>query len=713
MRSLFYLIRILANPMALRDIKMLSHLVIPLVALLLISFPGYTQDIRLKEVFSNKFYVGVAMNERQILGKDSAAIPVIKDHFNSIVAENCMKSGPIQPIEGQFNFSLSDQFVKFGEENNCFIVGHTLVWHSQAPKWFFTDSKGKDVSREVLIERMRNHINTVVGRYKGRVHGWDVENEAILDDGSWRKSKFYNIIGEDFVRLAFQFAHEADPEAELYYNDYSMALPGRRQGVVNMVKSLQQQGAKISGVGMQGHFSLDFPKVEEFEKSILAFAGLGLNVMITELDISALPSPKNEMGADIDTRVDYQKELNPYTDGLTTEAEKALKDRYQEFFVLFLKHHDVISRVTFWGLHDGQSWKNNFPVPGRTDYPLLFDRNYKLKGFVKPMLDELFQAPKDSGYMIDGIYTADPSAHVFNNKLFIYPSHDIESGIPENDNGDHFAMRDYHIFSMDSVGGKVTDHGVALDVDKIPWSGRQLWAPDAAYKNGRYYLYFPLKDQNDIFRIGVAVSEKPEGPFTAEAKPINGSYSIDPAVFQDKNGKHYMYFGGIWGGQLQRYRNNKALECGAEPADNEPALSPKIALLTDNMLEFAEEPRDVLIIDKEGYPLKAGDHNRRFFEAAWVHVYKGKYYFSYSTGNTHFLCYATGDNPYGPFTYQGVILTPVVGWTSHHSIVEFKGKWYLFHHDSKPSGGKTWLRSVKVSELTHNADGSILQINGM
>lgn len=306
---------------------------------------------------------------------------------------------------------------------------------------------------------------------------------------------------------------------------------------------------------------------------------------------------------------------------------------------------------------------------------------------------------------------ADPAAHVFNGKIYIYPSHDIESGIPENDNGDHFDMRDYHVFSMDDVDGEVTDHGVILSVKDIPWAGRQLWDSDVAEKDGKYYLYFSLKDKNDVFHIGVAISDKPEGPFVAEPRPIDGSYSIDPCVFKE-DGNYYIYFGGLWGGQLQRYRNNKAIECGHEPADDEPALCAKVAKLSDDMLGFAEEPRDVLIVDKDGTPLKAGDHERRFFEASWLHKYNGKYYFSYSTGNTHLLCYAIGDNPYGPFVYQGVILTPVVGWTTHHSIVEIKGKWYLFHHDSVPSGGKTWLRSMKVVELEYNEDGTIKTIEG-
>ena len=315
-------------------------------------------------------------------------------------------------------------------------------------------------------------------------------------------------------------------------------------------------------------------------------------------------------------------------------------------------------------------------------------------------------------YLVPGDYMADPAVHVFNGKLYIYPSHDRESGIPENDNGDHFDMKDYHVFSMETIDGPVTDHGVVLDVKDIPWAGRQLWDCDCTCKDGKYYMYFPLKDQTDIFRIGVAVADKPEGPFIPQPDPMKGSYSIDPAILDDGDGNYYMYFGGLWGGQLQRYKNNKALECAEFPADNEPAIPSRIAKLADNMLEFAEEPRPVVILDKDGKPLTAGDNNRRFFEASWVHKYNGKYYFSYSTGDTHQLCYAIGDNPYGPFTYQGVILTPVVGWTTHHAICEFQGKWYLFHHDCVPSGGRTWLRSLKVCELEYNADGSIKTIEG-
>ena len=314
---------------------------------------------------------------------------------------------------------------------------------------------------------------------------------------------------------------------------------------------------------------------------------------------------------------------------------------------------------------------------------------------------------KEERYLFPADYMADPSVHVFNGRLYIYPSHDRESGIPENDNGDHFDMNDYHVLSTDDVmQGEIVDHGVALKVADIPWAGRQLWDCDIACKDGKYYLYFPLKDRNDIFRMGVAISDKPEGPFIPQPDPIRGSYSIDAAVFCDDDGSYYMYFGGIWGGQLQRYRDNKAIENPCLPADNEPALPSRVVKLSDNMLEFAEEPRPVIVLGEDGKPLFAGDPHR-FFEASWMHKYNGKYYFSYSTGDTHLLCYATGDNPYGPFTYQGVILQPVVGWTTHHAIVEYKGKWYLFHHDCVPSGGTTWLRSLKVCELEYDAEGKI------
>ena len=340
----------------------------------------------LKDALSGKFYIGTALNEDQILEKDTAAVRIVKKHFNAVVAENCMKSEVIQPVEGKFDFSLADKFVEFGEKYKMFITGHTLIWHSQAPKWFFVDAKGKDVSREVLIERMRKHISTLVGRYKGRVKGRDAVNEAILDDGSWRKNKFYDIIGKDYVALAFRFAHDADPDAELYYNDYSMAHEGRRNGVVKMVKELQEMGIKVDGIGMQGHCNLVFPPLDEFEKSIVAFSGLGVKVMITEMDITVLPNPKNDAGADIALSYESKKEFDPYSEGLPDSVATALYERYLGFFKLFNKHQDKISRVTVWGVQDGQSWRNYWPIAGRTDYPLLFDRNYQPKKIVETII---------------------------------------------------------------------------------------------------------------------------------------------------------------------------------------------------------------------------------------------------------------------------------------------------------------------------------------
>ena len=321
-----------------------------------------------------------------------------------------------------------------------------------------------------------------------------------------------------------------------------------------------------------------------------------------------------------------------------------------------------------------------------------------------------------SAPLVTHIYTADPSAHYFNGKIYIYPSHDIDAGEAFDDLGSHFAMEDYHVISMDNIDSKAVDNGVALHVDDVPWAKQQMWAPDANEKDGKFYLFFPAKDYEGIFRIGVAVSDSPIGPFKAEPEPIKGSFSIDPAVFKDDDGAYYMYFGGLWGGQLQRWRTGSFNSDQAEsptaflPADDEPALLPLVAKMSDSLLEFAETPKELEILDDKGNLLLSGDNDRRFFEAAWLHKHNGKYYFSYSTGDTHFICYAIGDNPYGPFIYMGRILNPVVGWTSHHSVCEIDGKTYLFYHDSSLSKGITHLRSVKVAEIKYRPDGSIVTL---
>jgi endo-1,4-beta-xylanase len=352
------------------------------------------QQPTLKEAFNGKFYIGTAMNTPQIKGQDTAAINVIKEQFSAIVAENCMKSGPMQPKEGEFDFTLADQFVDFGVQNNKFITGHCLVWHAQAPRWFFTDSLGNQVTPEVLKERMKKHIYTVVGRYKGRVKGWDVVNEAIEDDGSYRKSKYFQILGEDFIKYAFQFAHEADPDCELYYNDYSEAIPAKRDGIAAMVKKLKDQGVRIDAIGMQCHIGLDYPSLEDYEKAIQTYSAVGVKVMVTEMDISVLPNPDRNVSAEISTSFEYKEKLNPYTQGLPDSARFALENRYLDFFKLFLKYDDAFTRVTVWGVNDANSWKNWFPVRGRTDYPLLFDRKNQPKSVVPLLIDLAVQYKK-------------------------------------------------------------------------------------------------------------------------------------------------------------------------------------------------------------------------------------------------------------------------------------------------------------------------------
>jgi beta-xylosidase len=312
--------------------------------------------------------------------------------------------------------------------------------------------------------------------------------------------------------------------------------------------------------------------------------------------------------------------------------------------------------------------------------------------------------------LVTHMYTADPSAHVFEGKIYIYPSHDIQHDGPDNDNGDQYQMEDYHVLSMDDIDSPVVDHGQVLHVKDVPWASKQMWAPDAAYKNGKYYFYFPARDKEGIFRIGVAVSDRPYGPFKPEPNYIPGSFSIDPAVFIDDDEKAYMYFGGLWGGQLEKWVTGTFVPDAEGPAPDEPAIGPYVAELSDDMLTFKEKPQQISIVDENGDPIKAGDNERRFFEASWMHKRDGWYYFSYSTGDTHYLAYAMSRDPKGPFTYKGKILTPVIGWTTHHSIVEFKGKWYLFYHDSSLSGGVNHLRSVKFTELHYNEDGTIQTI---
>ncbi len=344
----------------------------------------------LRRIFEKDFYIGVALNRDQVAGKDAAAMALVKEQFNSITPENVLKWERVHPEPDKYNFAPMDQFVTFGEKNKMFIVGHVLVWHQQTPNWVFEDGAGKPANREILLQRMRDHIFAVVGRYKGRINGWDVMNESVEDDGSLRQTKWLEIIGPDYVQKAFEFAREADPQAELYYNDYNMWKKGKVEGVVRLIRDLQSKGVRVDGIGMQGHWGLDYPPLDETEAAIQAFAALGANVMVTEMEVDVLPFPSESQGADISLNFELQKQLNPYPKALPDSMQQVLAKRYAEFFTLFHKHRDQISRVTLWGVHDGQSWKNDSPVRGRTNYPLLFDRHYQ----PKPAFEAVIQTAK-------------------------------------------------------------------------------------------------------------------------------------------------------------------------------------------------------------------------------------------------------------------------------------------------------------------------------
>ena len=340
---------------------------------------GMTPVPALKDVYAQHFLLGGAIGTKVLESQDPALAEVLLKHYNSATSENSLKWAKVHPELDRYNFEPADRYVDFCQRHDLFTVGHVLVWHQQTPGWVHSGSDGLPVPRDALVERLQRHIKTVVSRYKGRVHGWDVVNEALAENGSLRRSFWLEIIGEEYLEIAFRAAHAADPEAELYYNDYNMAQPAKAAGAVRMLKELLDKGVPVHGVGLQGHWSLDYPRLDNLRKSIEAYRDLGLKVMITELDVSVLPNANKHTGAEITDIAGYSGELDPYTGGLPGHASRALAARYRDLFGLFLDYRDTIARVTFWGLNDGDSWKNNFPVRGRTDYPLLFDRSNRPK----------------------------------------------------------------------------------------------------------------------------------------------------------------------------------------------------------------------------------------------------------------------------------------------------------------------------------------------
>ncbi|MDQ3710916.1 MAG: endo-1,4-beta-xylanase [Acidobacteriota bacterium] len=365
--------------------------IISLVFLAKFFCSGVQAQTTLKDAFKDYFLIGSAVNHAQIYEEDQPGAEIIKKQFNTISPENVLKWEAIHPQPDFYDFTAADRYVAFGEKYGMFTVGHTLVWHNQMPKWVFEDRQGNFVSRKVLLERMREYIQTVVGRYKGKIKGWDVVNEALNEDGTLRQSPWLKIIGEDYIAKAFQYAREADPNAELYYNDYSLENEAKRKGAIAMLKKLLAQKIPVKAVGLQNHNSLKFPTLEQENQTITDFANLGLKVNITELDVSVLPDPKGFNGAEVTVDFEMREKLNPYKKDLPEEIQKNLAQRYADLFGVFLKHRKNISRVTFWNVTDGDSWLNDFPVRGRTNYPLLFDR----RGKSKPAFDAVIQSVRN------------------------------------------------------------------------------------------------------------------------------------------------------------------------------------------------------------------------------------------------------------------------------------------------------------------------------
>jgi len=346
-----------------------------------------TERTGIKDFYKDDFRIGTAISTASLLNNDQRTLGLIAREFDAITPENCMKWEPIRPKDKDWDWTAADKFVEFGQKNNMYIVGHNLVWHSQVPKEVFQDESGGMIKKDALEIKMQNHIAKLAGRYKGKIHAWDVVNEAVEDNGSWRQSLWYKIMGEDFIAKAFHLAHEVDPNAHLIYNDYNTETPVKRDFIVGMVKRFKKQGVPIQGVGLQEHLSIDGPSVGEIEKTIIALSNIGVRAHITELDIDVLPSVWNLPTAEVSTRFDYTPERDPYIQGLPKNIEEKLAKRYEDIFKIYLKHRDKIDRVTLWGTADNETWLNDFPIKGRTNYPLLFDRGFQPKPAYFRLLD--------------------------------------------------------------------------------------------------------------------------------------------------------------------------------------------------------------------------------------------------------------------------------------------------------------------------------------
>lgn len=636
-------------------------------AALLLSAGWRKQQPVLKDVFADDFLIGGALNDDLVSGKDPNAALIAAKHFSTATAENEMKWEHIHPQPNDYNFAPADRFVDFCRKNNMFIVGHTLVWHWQTPKWVFVDDANNPVTRDVLLARMKDHITTVVGRYKGKVNGWDVVNEVLDDNGQLRKTKWLEIIGDDYIAKAFEYAHEADPNAELYYNDFSLENPAKRDGCVRLVKDLQAKGVRIDGVGIQAQawrLPPDYPSLKDVEDFINAVSATGVKVMITEMCIDVLPNALKQMGADLKLRAELSEEFNPYTNGLPRRIQKKLADRYAELFSLFLKHAGQISRVTLWGVYDKTSWLNNWPMRGRTNYPLLFDRDYKPKPAFYAVIKTAAKKQKGSSMrallpqkqsktfqnpVIPGFYPDPSICRVGDDYYTVHSTFEYFPGVP--------VMHSKDLVHWQLIGYCLTRKS-QLPLDKMRSSGG-IYAPTIRYHNGTFYMITTNVDAGGNFYV---TAKNPAGPWSEPVWLDN--QGMDPSLLFDDDKVYYIRHEGQADGYIaQRILNLKTGKLEGELT--------KIWGGTGGV--WAEGP----------------------------HMYKinGKYYLMISEGGTgynHSVTIARSDSPWGPFESDpnNPILThrplpdhpiQVIG---HADLVKTPDGWWLVCLGVRPQGGK-------------------------
>ncbi|MBQ8672751.1 MAG: endo-1,4-beta-xylanase [Bacteroides sp.] len=658
----------------------------------------------LKEAFGDKFLVGVALNTNQVAGHDSIGAAIARRHFNSIVAENCMKCELIHPEEERYDFTSADSFVAFGEANGMTVIGHCLIWHSQCAPWFFVDKEGRQVSAEVLKQRMKSHIHTIMTRYKGRIHGWDVVNEAVVEDGSYRKSKFYEILGEEYIPLAFQYAHEADPDAELYLNDYGMNAPGRRETYVRIINDLKQRGLRIDAIGMQGHMGMDYPDLRQFEESLEAYAGTGIQVMITEWEMSALPTVRQT--ANISDTVAFLKAMNPYPDALPDSVSKVWNARMEGFFHLFLKHADVISRVTVWGVSDGDSWKNDFPMKGRKEYPLLFDRNYELKPFLKKLLSPKTARFDRFVYSVEEEEEGTAESQGINNPLLpgCYPDPSIcrvgnDYYLVNSSFAYYPAIPIWHSTDLKSWKqlGYVLNRPEQLTLKEGLRMSGGIYAPDIKYNphNGLFYVITTDVDGGGNFFVTTDDPKKGEWSNPTFLPQVGG---IDPGLLFDEDGKAYIVNNDAPAGEPE-YNGHRAIWI-REFDWKSGTTKGSAKVLVDGGVDKAEQPS--------------------WIEGPHLYHIDGDYFLMCAeggTGDEHREVIFKSSSPWGPFKPCSInpILTQMdqaadrpnpVTCTGHADLVQSPdGQWYSVFLGVRPyrnghdvMGRETFLLPVSWQE---------------